>query len=195
MRKAMEALGFSSSAEAAAVIAAGFKHHDPQWIASALLAMGRAGDNQWDDQVIESLTHENNDIRRAAVGAAGELRLDDARPILLHQLDEGEDDEEVFRATLWALSQIGGEDVRPYLENLLDNEDDDLVEFVEEALENLEFTEELNKFDLLAFDPDLDEEDLIELDELDIDADVDEVEPPKTAEQKPARKKHKKTSK
>jgi hypothetical protein len=33
-------------------------------------------------------------------------------------------------------------------------EDDEQIEFLEEALDNLAFTEDLDRFDLLAFDPD-----------------------------------------
>jgi hypothetical protein len=61
----------------------------------------------------------------------------------------------VFSAIIWSLSQIGGEDVRTYLENLLDQleEDEEQIAFLEEALDNLAFTEDLDRFDLLAFDP------------------------------------------
>ena len=69
----------------------------------------------------------------------------------------------ILSAVIWSLSQIGGEDVRTYLENLLDQlEDDEQIAFLEEALDNLAFTEDLERFDLLAFDPD---EELTEIDE------------------------------
>ena len=69
-----------------------------------------------------------------------------------------EEDADVLSAAIWSLSQIGGEDVRTYLENLLDalEEEDDQIAFLEEALDNLAFTEDLDRFDLLAFDPDPD---------------------------------------
>ena len=68
----------------------------------------------------------------------------------------GEEEEPtILSAVIWSLSQIGGEDVRTYLENLLDQlEDDEQIAFLEEALDNLAFTEDLDRFDLLAFDPD-----------------------------------------
>jgi hypothetical protein len=66
-----------------------------------------------------------------------------------------EDNEDVHEAVIWSLSQIGGEDVRTYLESLLDaTEDDEQAELIEDALDNLTFTEDMAKFDLLAFDPD-----------------------------------------
>jgi len=59
------------------------------------------------------------------------------------RLLEDEDDDEVSGAAIWSLSQIGGEDVRTYLENLLDqSEDEEQTEFLEEALDNLSFTED-----------------------------------------------------
>ena len=94
--------------------------------------------------------------------AAGLLSLAPARPILLRMLGE-EENETILSAVIWSLSQIGGEDVRTYLENLLDQiEDDDQIAFLEEALDNLAFTEDLDRFDLLAFDPD---DELTEIDE------------------------------
>ena len=65
-------------------------------------------------------------------------------------MEEGE----ITNAVIWSLSQIGGEDVRVYLENLLDQtKDEEQIEFLEEALENLSFTEDLDRFELMALDP------------------------------------------
>jgi HEAT repeat protein len=106
--------------------------------------------------------HVDDRIRKAAVQAAGELSLQAARTILLKMLSE-EEDATILSAVIWSLSQIGGEDVRTYLENLLDQlEDDEQIAFLEEALDNLAFTEDLERFDLLAFDPD---DELSEIDE------------------------------
>ena len=97
--------------------------------------------------------------------AAGELVIEDAVPILLQILDDEEEDEDVVTAAIWSLSQIGGDDARIYLVALIDQtEDEELVEFLEDALENLDFTEEFNKFDLLTLDED-------DGDELEIDED------------------------
>ena len=125
--------------------------------------MGRSADERWTDTVTRSLVSENDNIRRAAVQAAGELSLRSTRPLLLRMLNE-EEDSTVLSALIWSLSQIGGEDVRTYLETLLDQleEDDEQVAFLEEALDNLAFTEDLERFDLLSFDPD---EELVELEE------------------------------
>ena len=116
--------------------------------------MGRSADERWDEEVTHSLVNVNDRVRKAAVQAAGELSLQLARPILLKMLGE-EEDADVLDAVIWSLSQIGGEDVRTYLENLLDvvEDDDEQITFLEEALDNLAFTEDLERFDLLALDP------------------------------------------
>lgn len=157
-RAAVEALGFSSRSEASPLIEAAFRRNDHAWRASALLAMGRSNDDRWLEQVIGMLLSENPRERLAAVQAAGELGLEPARPLLIRLLDDEENDG-ITAAAIWALSQIGGEDARTYLESLLDStEDENQIEFLEEALENLDFTEDLERFDLLAFDPDLEDE-------------------------------------
>jgi len=161
-RTALESLGYSSRLEVVTLIESASHREDPAWQASALVAMGRSADERWTDAVTRSLVHVDDRIRKAAVQAAGELSLAAARPILLKMLGE-EEDASILSAVIWSLSQIGGEDVRTYLENLMDQlEDDEQIAFMEEALDNLSFTEDLERFDLLAFDPD---EDLTEIDE------------------------------
>jgi HEAT repeat protein len=158
-RMAVEALGYSSRPEVTAIIKNAYSQHDPQWVASALFAMGRSADqDQWQEDVLYALDHDNPDIRLAAVEAAGELSLPSARITLLEAL-EAEENEEIYRAIIWSLSQIGGEDVQVVLYNLADaTQDDGLADFIEEALENLTFTDDMESYDLLAIDPDEPEE-------------------------------------
>lgn len=163
-RAALESLGYSSRPEVVTLIESSFHREDPNWQTSALVAMGRSADEErWADTVTRSLVNEDDRIRKAAVQAAGELSLKSARTLLLKMLGEEEDDT-VMSAVIWSLSQIGGEDVRTYLESLLDQieDDDEKVAFLEEALDNLAFTEDLDRFDLLSFDPD---DELVELEE------------------------------
>ncbi|HEX8992144.1 MAG TPA: HEAT repeat domain-containing protein [Anaerolineales bacterium] len=156
-RNALEALGFSSRPEVITLIESSFRRENPEWQASALFAMGRSCDERWEESVLSSLMDVNTLVRLAAVEAAGELRLASARTALFSVLEEEEEDD-IASAAIWSLSQIGGEDTRLYIENLLDlAEDEENVKFLEEALDNIEFTEELNQFDLLSIDPDDDE--------------------------------------
>ena len=156
-RNALEALGYSSRPEVVTLIESAFRRENPDWQASALFAMGRSFDERWEEYVLSRLLDENSIVRLAAVEAAGELRLASARTILFHVLEDEEEDD-ITSAAIWSLSQVGGEDVRIYLENLIDlAEEGEDVEFLEEALDNLEFTDELSHFDLMAVDPDEEE--------------------------------------
>jgi HEAT repeat protein len=153
-RRAIESLGWSSHPEVIALVESAFEQPETEWKVSALIAMGRSANDIWEDRILRSLLDADDKIRRAAVVSAGSLALKSARIPLLRML-EGEDAEEVITAAIWSLSQIGGEDVDTYLETLLAQaEDDDLIAFLEEALDNLAFTEDMDRFDLLAIDPD-----------------------------------------
>ena len=168
-RRALEALGYSSREETTNIFESAYQREDPVWVASALRAMGRSHDNRWNDSVVGKLLDGDPRIRYAAAEAAGELVIEEAAPIMLQMLEDEEEDDEVTSAVIWSLSQIGGEDVRLYLLNLLElTEDEEAVEFLEDAIENLDFNEELNSFDLMSLDEDevdYDEEDLDEEDD------------------------------
>jgi HEAT repeat protein len=160
-RAALESVGYSSRPEVATLIESAFHREDPNWRTSALVAMGRSADERWEEDITASLINDDDRVKQAAAQAAGELSLRSARPILLKMLGE-EEDSDLASTVIWSLSQIGGEDVRTYLENLLDQtEDEEQLEFLEEALDNLAFTEDLDRFDLIAIDPD-DEVDALE---------------------------------
>jgi HEAT repeat protein len=164
-RRALEALGFSSRTEVPVLLQSAYNREDPAWKASAVFAMGRSNDQRWTDHVLRMLVSEERRIRLAAVQASGELEIKAARPLLLELLED-EFDDAILGAAIWSLSQIGGEDVRIYLQNLLDKaEDDSQTVLLEEALDNLVFTEDMSSLDLLALDAD----DLDDLDEIDLD--------------------------
>lgn len=153
-RRSLEALGTSSRPELPALIEAAYHEDDPEWVVSALFAMGRSGDTRWSKQILSKLNHPNQSIRTEAMQAAAELGLQAARPALLDQLED-EDDLLVRHEIIWALSQIGGEGVRERLEELADAEaDDEEAEFLEEALSNLAFTEDTSIFDMFNFEVD-----------------------------------------
>ncbi len=153
-QRALESLGYSSRPEVEGLIREAWQREVPLWKASAVFAMGRSCDEGWRDEILQALLHENEIIRLAAAKAAGELSLANARPIMLKMMED-ENDEAVFRALIWSLSQIGGEDVREYLLSLLDQYDDDeeaQIEYLEEALANLDFTEDTQDFNFLNYD-------------------------------------------
>lgn len=168
-RRALEALGYSCREEVEALINKAFSSTDTLWLESALCAVGRSADNSWERKVLEFLDHPSNEVKSAAVHAAGELGLARARTRLIGMLDRIDEEDPEFKAELiWALSQIGGEGVQDTLEDLLDNtEDPDEIELLEEALDNLSFTEDSTDFDL--FDVEYDEDDYDDDEEIDLE--------------------------
>lgn len=158
--RALESLGFSHREDVAGLIESAFSSKEKDWLTSALYAMGRSADKHWEKQVISMLSNDDEEIRYEAVRAAGELELKSAREKLLDDLREGIDDFDLRMATIWSLSQLGGEGVREQIEELMENcQEDEECQYLEEALENLSFTEDFNLSNLFDFDMDEDEDD------------------------------------
>lgn len=182
-RRALESLGFSSHPKVPEMIRKAITATDPQWVVSALYAIGRSADEQWNQYVLDNLDSPDNEIQFEAIHAAGELGIDEARDPLLEMLEETTDDPEKRYAILWALSQIGGEGIKEKFEELLEkSEDEEEAEWIEKGLDNLELGGDLNDTGFLSFgspkieesDEDLDE--LFEEDDLSDEFDEDEYE-------------------
>lgn len=171
MRRALEALGFSSRPEMPDLIEQAYANDDDDWIASALFAMGRSADQRWAPLVTERLKDPNAELSREAARAAGELELEDAVPSLIELLQE--EDADLRLTAAWSLSQIGGTDAEDALHELLERtEDEDEIDLIEDALENLDFTHAMADMNLLEFSPD----DLDEMTHPELDGDEPEEE-------------------
>jgi HEAT repeat protein len=160
-RRALESLGFSSREEIPDLIRKAYNEADPQWLASALFAMGRSADGQWEESVLNNLDNSDSDVQIEAVRAAGQLELGSAREELLKMLEDFADlDVDLKAALVWSLSQIGGDGVQEALDQLYDEtEDDDEAEYIEAALDNLQFTD--SGGDLTMMGLPVDEDDLL----------------------------------
>ena len=157
-RRALEALGFSSRKEVDGLIEKAYASSDLDWMVTALFAMGHSANSKWKAHVLKMLTHEHPPVRAEAASAAGDLEIKAAVPKLLQLLADADID--VRMASIWALSQIGGPRVRPALESLLETtEDDEEANQIDNALENLDFTEEMNDLALLDIPEDGDDPD------------------------------------
>lgn len=151
-RRALESLGYSGREEISQLIHDAMSTKDTDWIASGLYAMGRSADTKWADVILQYLQNPAPAIREEAVRAAGELQLNSTSEILLDMLEQEEDDDVKF-AIIWALSQIGGEGVREALVKQAEMiDDEEYLDFIEKALDNLDFNEELSHFDLIDID-------------------------------------------
>ena len=154
-RRALESLGYVSHPDMPGYIQQAYDTNDEEWLQSALCAMGRSYDQRWAKAVLRMFDHPDSLVRYEAVRAAGELEMSAARDYLFDLIEEGTDDENLYFAAIWALSKIGGHGVRKLIENSIeDAEDDEEVMFLEEALENLDFTEQTNMFDMMVIEED-----------------------------------------
>jgi HEAT repeat protein len=154
-RRALEALGWATHPEVSEFIQHAYETNQEEWLQSALFAMGRSYDKRWAKPVMRMFEHPDADVRYEAVRAAGELELEDARQELFDMLEEGISDNEIYFAVIWSLSKIGGRGVRQVIEvSLEDAEDPEEIRLLEEALENLDFTEQVNSFDMMYVEGD-----------------------------------------
>jgi HEAT repeat protein len=147
-RRCLEALGYSSREEVPALIESAYYSGKNEWLTSALFAMGRSANRGWKKHVLEMLEYDSNEVRSEAARAAGELEISEAVPYLLELLEDENID--VRSAAIWSLSQTGGEGVNEILQQLYaESEDDEEADFIEAALDNLAFTEDMELFTLL----------------------------------------------
>jgi len=152
-RAALESLSYSSDERVRPLIKDALKKTDTEWLTSALVAMGRNLDKCWEKPVISFLDHKNPQIQISAIQAAGELEIKSARQLLINLTHEQSIDSDTLRETIWALSKIGGEETREVLEDMLEkSEESDEIDMLEDALENLTFTEGLHSFDIFNGD-------------------------------------------
>jgi HEAT repeat protein len=152
-RRALEALGFSSRKEVVGLIEEAYASANTDWLITALFAMGRSANSRWNPQVLKMLTSTHPLVQAEAASSAGELEINAAVPTLLELLDDS--DLDVRMASVWSLSQIGGNGVRQALENLLEiTEDEDEANQIDNALDNLDFTEEMKDLALLEIPED-----------------------------------------
>lgn len=152
-QKALEAFGYSSNPQVSELIHIAYNSGDYNWIFSALEAMGRSADEKYTSLVLPMLAHPDPRIQREAIFAAGELEITSARTMLLRMAFELEQDEDLWVEAISALSKIGGEGVFDAFQKLLENSSTDEEEdFLNEAIENLDLTNDMSLgFDLMGF--------------------------------------------
>jgi len=152
-RSSIEALGFSSRKEVNNLIKKAYKSTEKEWGASALFAIARSANKKWAPQVLEKLDNIHPTIRKEAAQAAGELEINEAVPQLIQLIDDPDPD--VRTHSIWALSQIASDEGFEILTKIYDEADDqEEIQFLEEAIENLQFNQEIHSLDLMEFPED-----------------------------------------
>jgi len=153
-RRALEAASYSCREEIPELILKAYAEKGREWLVTALFSMGRSADPQWEKEVLHHLDDQDEDVKLEAIQAVGEIELKSASQPLLDILEAGVDDEDLQNAIIWSLSKIGGEGFRPMIEKKLDEStDDEESEFLQEALDNLAFTEDMPIKEILEIKP------------------------------------------
>jgi HEAT repeat protein len=148
-------VSFSSRDEVTALIEAAYASPDENFQASAVFAMGRNGDQRWASQVLRELDSAKPEMRFEAARAAGELELTDAVAPLAQLAEDS--DQLVREAAIWSLGQIGGPEAKEALLQLLERADIDEEDPIQDALDNLAFTDDVQDFSIFALDDEGDE--------------------------------------
>jgi HEAT repeat protein len=135
-RRALEAISNSSHEIVEEAIREAYNSHEHRMRVSALFAMGRSCDEQWDSIVLRELDSDDPEMRYEAARAAGELEIVAAVPRLV-SLASGSD-REIKETAIWSLGEIGGSDAVRALSLLArkaeESGDDDLMEAIEDAV-------------------------------------------------------------
>jgi HEAT repeat protein len=160
--RALESIGYSSRKDVAKLIETAFTSGGHDKMASALIAMGRSMDPQWQKTILQMLNSKIPLLRAEAARAAGEIDIKESIPQLVELCS---DSEEIVRyAAVWSLSEIGGDQARHTLEQLFREADDDQeADFIESALDNVAFTDGMQPFSLFDFPEESPEDELLEM--------------------------------
>jgi HEAT repeat protein len=140
-RRAIEAVAPLSLPRVREVILEAYQGNNPEFKASAIYAMGQNCDPAWLPLLLKELKSEGPQFRFEAVMACGQLESEEAVPSLIQLLQDS--DAQVQQAAIAALGQIGGDEARAALRQCLQSPDDSSCAAAEEALEELEFNDEL----------------------------------------------------
>jgi HEAT repeat protein len=153
-RRALEAASYSCREEIPSLIQKAYAEKGKEWLVTALFSMGRSADPQWEKEVLHHLNSKDEDVQIEAIQAVGEIELKSASQPLLEKLENGVEDEDLKNAIVWSLSKIGEEGVRPTIEKMLEEaSNDEEGEFLQEALDNLAFTEDMPIKEILEIKP------------------------------------------
>lgn len=150
----LSSLGYASKPGIETLIDKTYNSDDVDSVSAALLAMGRSADPRWAEIVLEELENHESNIRLEAVRAAGQLELEAAIDVLIEYLTE--EIQDIRHAAIWSLAEIGDKKALRYLETMQsESEDEDEQILLNEAIDQLQVSEDLQDFSFLDI-PDAD---------------------------------------
>lgn len=135
-RRVVEALGPVSLIEVHDIIRESYGDEDERIQASALLAMGLSGDEQWLTIILDEMSNPSPFMRYEAARAAAQLATEEAVPDIITLLDDP--DGEVQWMAVTALGAIGGPQATEALQRSLSHPEGLVREAATDALEQIQ---------------------------------------------------------
>ncbi len=135
--RAIEALGAISGEETQNLIESVYEEESIWLKIGAVDAMGRSRDEAWLPVVLREMDNGAQEMRFAAVSAAGSIG-DDEAVAKLAEIARDDADREVQLGAVRALAEIGGRYSRGALKNLIEEAHDGLRQAIEEAIAEVE---------------------------------------------------------
>ena len=138
-RRALEAVAYTGTHDVPTLIQSAYHSPEDKMVSSAVFSMGRSADKRWADIVQKELLNPGPEMRFEATRACGELQIQEAVPDLIDLSDDS--DIQVQGMALWSLGQIGGARARRILEQYLQSENEALNLAAQQAIEELDFSQ------------------------------------------------------
>ena len=137
-REALSAVGYLENEAVNRRLAAGL--HDDALHIWAIQGMGHSANADWIPALLGEANHPDPTVRQAVAYACADIADEQAAEVMVELVD----DEElgVRLAAIFALGQIGGEEAREALIYALEGDRDDVRQAAEEAISELEETED-----------------------------------------------------
>ncbi len=152
-RSALESASYADDKRIDTFILDAYNHGDYHMQISALNAMGINGALRWLPTILDELESPYEEMRLAAIRAAGHIGDVQAINQLVRLIEE--DEYEIQAAAVEALAAIGGDVAERILIDMLEDPDmESLYEIIEEALDDVSWSNMLDDYPLFDLDPD-----------------------------------------
>ena len=137
-REALSAVGYVDNATVTVALQKSFDDEDLRlW---AIQGMGHTANPDWIDTLLGEATNLDTAIRQAVAYACGDIADERAATGIAELVDDPEVG--VRLAAIWALGQVGGEEARETLIYALEDDDEEIRKAAEEAISELEESED-----------------------------------------------------
>jgi len=157
-RRALESYAYAEDPYTDDVLMESYESDEDEMRASAVFAMGRRLDEDWLAIIHREMDNEVEEIRLAAIFAAGEIGSGASIPFLLRVI--GEDPSEDVRVTaVYSLADIESPEAERLLRDLMESNDEAILAAATDALDMWNARQDLGEMLMFDYGPEGDDED------------------------------------